>query len=534
MNEILENLKKSYSETRPKTQNFKFYSNLSVTQPYHRHLEIASSISSGLSYLQRSFNSNGGGFYSRPYKNPECTQLCDNPKLNLSHPETREQLTNILALELLGEELLHNGEKFNPEIIESIKNLVIPECGISTFNLFRSNNSGLSCDFSSDSSSSSAVSSKSSLLSVASSSPDLFAQGTVTSPYRLGDTSDDSGQDSPMSLSPILSIPEEEEEGEEMTDIKNVSEAMPFPDDCNTSSLAVSLLLREGILDFHPAASITELILSNTFPSTEEFSKKNLTANPMGVSSSGKTYPGVIRSFLNCQGIDPVSCANALYLFYLTDMDLNNEENVESTTNYLVETLRRLLTLEGSFVVSESIEGCGSSIQSKTNEIQDAPEEDEEEVQLVHNSPDALIFFLSRVTSISPHAKEVFEELLISLLDHRIGLPSGPLDLAMRILAADELNLLTLNEVDSSKMIRNSINKDYEALVALQDDGDGSWPEDSLISIIRNDGEGEGKHQLYYGSKELSTIFACKALDVYYDNMKCVKTKEKLLKDYLY
>jgi hypothetical protein len=497
MEEILQNLIKSYSENRPRKHEFKFYSNLSVTQPYHQHKEIIRSISKGVSFLEKSFH-HLSGFQSSAFTSPECVEL-SNGKANIDNPNFDsgkvkcEQLTNILALDLMGEEFM-SGVKISVELLEDLKSFIVPECGISTFNLFRWMEVNADDD-SSESSSAVSVSSNSCEQVAAEESFVPFTLRTLTEEE---EASHDSGHDS-SSSSPLLSIPGEEEEEDS------------FPDDCNTTSLAVSLLLREGLLDYHPAASITELILSNTVPDNiiETSSAEVKLVREKGLPK----HPGVLRTFLDGRGLDPSTCANALYLYYSADMDLNNEENVEITEIFLVQTLKRLLTLEGTTGMTDEVEG----------DLQ----EDDSTLQLHHHSPDALLFFLSRVISISPHAKYLFEDLLIALLSQRIGLPSNPLDLAMRILAAGELNLLT-HQNESG--MGNCISKDYQALISLQNDEDGSWPEGSLISVKY----GTESSKVFFGGKEISTIFACKALDIYFECMRTRKTQERHAKEYLY
>ncbi|OXA50032.1 hypothetical protein Fcan01_14781 [Folsomia candida] len=497
MEEILQNLIKSYSENKVEPNKFKFYSNLAVTQPLQQKCEFTRKIEKGIAFLsERILALSGNGLQSHPVLLSEMQSSTDNKESfdSLLNSETSatptshlvEQYTSILALDILGDvdptESEDESSRLSPKVIKSLINFILPDTGVSTFGIFKPNQN---LDL---------------LLSSSSPRPNSATSSSGCSSSEFDMDRADS------SLSDTTNVKcDQEEEGVVM---ENDNKADCITDDCNTTALALSVLLREGILDIKPTASVTELLLSNV----GDFSKDDL-------------HPGVIRTFLNgSETIDAVTCANVLYLYYVLTEDisedvngssdgvgvsLNYTENVESTQQFLLQTVENLL---------KSL---------------NADEHDNDFILPfeLHHSPDTFLYALSRCTSISNEARNRFAEPLISLLERRVGTsPSGgPISLAMRILSADCLGLLGPDGI----WMRRKLEAECCKLEALQNDSDGGWVADSLFKInLKNGSEQEKEQDVYFGGRDLSTVFACRALQVFSESIKDAQMQTRLCEKY--
>jgi hypothetical protein len=125
----------------------------------------------------------------------------------------------------------------------------------------------------------------------------------------------------------------------------------------------------------------------------------------------------------------------------------------------------------------------------------------------------------------------------MNLLDKRIGNGDegndGPLNLAMRILSADELGLLSSSD---GNWIRRKLEAEVCKLAEMQDKTDGSWPIDSLFKINMKmvDNSKKEDEEVHFGGRDVSTLFACKALQCYNQNEKDAKFYTKFCRDVLY
>jgi hypothetical protein len=216
-------------------------------------------------------------------------------------------------------------------------------------------------------------------------------------------------------------------------------------DDVDCTALCLRALLKEGSFDRGRAKIIARLLISNI---NEE---------------------GIIQVYLPPRSeregrVDAVVCANVMCLLYQLGLD----SEAKKTEDFLYQTLENKAYLNGT---------------------------------LYYPSPDAFLYFLSRAISVSPAALRRFENLLAMRIRERFGATSRPLDLAMRILAADRINLLQIEEDQLLEIIL----PEKQKLEKLQRKEDGAWPKDALFKT--------GRMDIYFGSKALTTAFAVKALE---------------------
>lgn len=204
-----------------------------------------------------------------------------------------------------------------------------------------------------------------------------------------------------------------------------------LPDDAETTSYGLSILLELGKLQKESIEKVLDEIISNV------------------------NNEGIIQVYFQPEKfgrpnrVDHVSISNILYLLNLADREAQISED------FVYKVLADQSYLAGS---------------------------------RYYHSPDAFLYFLSRLMKF-PRMKEKFYDLLCDRLQSRIGCSNFPLDLAMRITAAQRLNLDNKEEKEKLKTLKND---------------DGSWPIDSIYHY--------GSKIGYFGSSYISTSFAIEAL----------------------
>lgn len=157
--------------------------------------------------------------------------------------------------------------------------------------------------------------------------------------------------------------------------------------------------------------------------------------------------------------LDPVVCANVLYFLWGTEY--NEEElykKTEKTIDYIYTHLNTKAYLKGS---------------------------------RYYPSPDMFLFSVSRLIPLSQKFRMIFYMPLKQALKDRLNSTYCPLDLSFRILTSKKLQLQPNQE-------------EVERLQQLQNKN-GSWP---LASFFKC-----GKKDVIFGSQELTTAFAIKALE---------------------
>lgn len=168
---------------------------------------------------------------------------------------------------------------------------------------------------------------------------------------------------------------------------------------------------------------------------------------------------GVVETYFDPTGersglVDPVVCANVLYLAHL----LGREDEFLPSEDYLVEVM-----LDGTFLQGTRY----------------------------YPSPDTLLYFLGRVVGRFKGSRlaERVRKTLQHAVAARIGTTQGPIDLAQRVLVCSWLGM------------RNT----HEAMrLAAMQGPQGAWPADSLFQY--------GRTKVHFGSSDLSTSFAIAAL----------------------
>ncbi|KAB2588015.1 hypothetical protein [Streptomyces arboris] len=166
---------------------------------------------------------------------------------------------------------------------------------------------------------------------------------------------------------------------------------------------------------------------------------------------------------------DAVACANALYTAQLSDLHTESESAaavISTSTRYLAEHLESGRYLNGT---------------------------------RYYPSPDAFLYALSRLCARFPSSAQVLAAPLRRALQKReeanpsprTGGEPGPLALAFRTLAADNLGLT--GGQDQRRM-----------LIAQAQQSDGSWPASPYYRM--------GRFPVYFGSSYLTTVFALAAL----------------------
>lgn len=205
-----------------------------------------------------------------------------------------------------------------------------------------------------------------------------------------------------------------------------------YPGDVDTTALALYVLKKADLIDDDLSLNGINEIINNT------------------------TTTGIIDVYFDQTGekknrIDPVVCANALYALSL----YKKEAEATKSLDFVYETL-----------VTEAY--CGGT--------------------RYYPSEDAFLFAVSRLIKNFPKTYEKVTEPLKEKVAKRIGLTENPLDLAMRVIACNNLGIL--NPLEKAKLISYQLQ-------------DGSWP--ACCYFI-------GSNNRYFGSKEISTAFAIKAL----------------------
>lgn len=580
MDEILKELIRSTQERGP--LNKQFYSNLSITKPIHDHVEIHQRLEDAITYLQSRFKS-GQGFQSNLYTSRNCAIESTRVDSFFKIPAfTGEVLTSVLVLDLLFnhvenerfilpsfQEIICN---FPPEILDELHDFIVPSCGISTFNLFKQ-----------------------------------FQQATTPTPSPPPNLHNnllcredfDSGNDSPTSF--------QTQEGSS-ENVTCLVDNIPDDINTSMLALYVLLhqgILQTKPVESVLQWIISNVLNYEEGNVNQEVAEKSeiLQEEHKSLSVTSFKFPVFIHGHPKNLAFDAVGVANLLSLLY--HLDFSHELLLNAAEEFLVKTLNDTLTsLDvmcsggipstsslNSLAASEKVESVNSL--GNTRDMISSPTDDEEEKQcngeanqhqpeyiLQHHSPDSLLYFLSRALANTnntnsncrrPYIRQM-KSLLQDLLDARLGTTMNTCDLAMRILAGVYLgvvevqnNAANLNSTinmpnerhcssprsssscSTAKSLRmnNLLQKEFELLVSLQNDIDGSWPADSIvqmgmngnqtndcnnrnnesISVENNVFPADGTMNCaeytdddiiaYLGGKELATIFAVKAISVF-------------------
>src|SRR4051812_7552000 len=162
MDEILQNLKKSYSENRKASscaQKIKLYSNLATTQSFHRKCKLSKSLITGLEFLRQRIRESGqNGLQSLPFQDFESSEGSegsdssgrDSALPNSPSPRPGEKgnfppeiYTSLLAIDIMGHEDLIQLSKSEEQMdcvvdVKPLLQFILPEFGgVSTFGLFK-------------------------------------------------------------------------------------------------------------------------------------------------------------------------------------------------------------------------------------------------------------------------------------------------------------------------------------------------------------------------------------------------------------
>jgi len=581
MEEILQELIRSTQEKGP--SNKQFYSNLSITKPIHDHVEIHQRLEDAVSSLKSRFKSTQG-FQSQLYTSRNCAIESTRVDNFFKIPAcTGEVLTSVLVLDLLFnhvenerfilpsfQEIICN---FPPEVLDELHDFIVPSCGISTFNLFKQFHQGIT--------------------PTPSPPPNLHNNLLSREDF-------DSGNDSPT----FFQTQEDSSDNvtcivDNIPDDINTSMLALFVL-LHQGILQVKPV--ESVLQWiisnvfnYEEGNVNQEVPQNSEILSEEHSSLSITSFKFPVFIHGQQKSSIF---------DAVGVANLLNLLY--HLDFSHELLLNEAEEFLLKTLNDTLT-SLDVMCSEDIKSTSSlnslaaaetsqkveSVNSlgNTRDMISSHNDDEEkqcngeshqhqpEFILQHHSPDSLLYFLSRALAMTnntssncrrPYIKQM-KSLLLDLLDARLGTTMNTCDLAMRILAGVYLgvvevqnNAANLNSTinmpnerhcssprsssssSTAKSFRmnNLLQKEFELLVSLQNDIDGSWPADSIVQVgiagkqtndfnsIRNDSIGvqnvfpgngtmncaeETADEViaYLGGKELATTFAVKAISVF-------------------
>jgi len=150
--------------------------------------------------------------------------------------------------------------------------------------------------------------------------------------------------------------------------------------------------------------------------------------------------------------VDPIPCANALYVAYL----LGREDEARPTEAFLLDVLSAQRTAPKGFYY--------------------------------YLTPDVLTYWASRLLRFD-RFRVKHQGVLEDALRARLGSGDDPLDLALRVIAADNLRVDNTAE-------RVSLRRAQRA--------DGSWPISPIYKLGRSD--------VYVGSEALVTALALRAL----------------------
>jgi len=208
-----------------------------------------------------------------------------------------------------------------------------------------------------------------------------------------------------------------------------------LPPDVDDTALALASLIKANRISVSAASYAVDQILSNVSPE------------------------GIIEVFFVSDGplkgeIDPVVCANALYVIYM----LGKENQAKKTESFVYETLQ-----SGNYPY------------------------------LYYPSEDMFLYMVSRLVHSFPEMRKKFGEILSKRVVARIGSSEDPIDLAARVIAGKSVGIKNASE--------------SKKLLDLQNE-DGSWRDDVFFQAKR---PSNGK-LYFYGSKEVTTAFAIRAL----------------------
>jgi len=206
-----------------------------------------------------------------------------------------------------------------------------------------------------------------------------------------------------------------------------------LPSDTETTSFTLSTLIKTNTLNIQETKSVAEKISKNIdknkliqiYFNPEEYNKKNR--------------------------VDHVALSNICYFLYQNGLNHQVKESIE----YLTKHFEHDKFQEGS---------------------------------RYYFSPESAIYFSSKLIEF-PELKNLLERPLKEALRSRIGKTNYPLDLAMRIVSANKLEINNFSELNQ--------------LISLQNK-DGSFPINSIYKF--------GSKEGYFGSREISTAFALEAL----------------------
>jgi len=167
---------------------------------------------------------------------------------------------------------------------------------------------------------------------------------------------------------------------------------------------------------------------------------------------------GVIEVYLDPEPeragiIDPVVCANALYLLAMYERD----HEAEPTREFLHHALVSGACIRGT---------------------------------RYYPSEDTLLCRVARLVRAYPDRYEQIRKPLVSRLRQRLGISSQPLEIAQRIIPGSQLGLPVVR--DRQRLCHSQL-------------PDGSWPIDAYFRY--------GRSRIYFGSEVLSTAFCVRALD---------------------
>jgi hypothetical protein len=210
-----------------------------------------------------------------------------------------------------------------------------------------------------------------------------------------------------------------------------------LPRDVDDTGLALSALVHAGAVPRETARRALSKVLENV------------------------DEAGVIHVYMPPRGeregrprVDPIPCANALYLAYL----LGREDEARPTEDYLIDVVRQ----QGRTALKSFY---------------------------YYLTPDVLIYWTSRLLRFEKF-RERHERLLADAVRARIGTSDDALDLALRSITADALGI---------------DNERERAALAAAQQADGSWP---IVPIYKL-----GRSNVYVGCEALVTAFALKALE---------------------
>ncbi|WP_437967810.1 hypothetical protein WMF04_00280 [Sorangium sp. So ce260] len=210
-----------------------------------------------------------------------------------------------------------------------------------------------------------------------------------------------------------------------------------LPCDVDVTGLVLSVLVKLGVIPAETARSAASKVLENV------------------------NDAGIIHVYLPPRGeregryrIDPVPCANALYLAYL----LGRESEAQPTEEYLISSLR-------------------------TQEIARST------AYYYYLTPDVCLYWVSRLLDFE-RFRQKYAHVVEEALRARMGSSDVPLELAYRVITANRLRIDNASEREALRRAQNA---------------DGSWPNSPMYKLGRSD--------VYVGSEALVTAFALKALD---------------------